>query len=49
MLQHPLMTRQRKCFIDLDNNTSEELIPHSKLLHLERYFASKGVFRKPNA
>lgn len=38
--------KQRKCFLDIDSNTSEELKPLAKLPHLERYFAPK-VFRKP--
>lgn len=41
VLKHLLISRQRKCFLDLDSNTSEELKPLSKLLHLERYFAPK--------
>lgn len=47
ILKHLLMSKGRKCFHDLDSNASEEWKPLSKLLHLERYFAPKEVFRKP--
>lgn len=46
ILKHLLISRQRKCFLDLDSNTSEELKPLTKLFHLERCFAPQGVFRK---